>query len=533
MHVSSPQNNINHYQNPKYYSYPPLQPQNPPQNTGTTQKGPVRASFFYFNDYHGCGSKMGELRTAADYFSKSRHGNKTDTFKIAAGDILKGKDKKSNSMWIEFLNKMGMDLSAIGNHELDQGAKSFNDSLNQANYRYISSNININPSGEMADAVQSGKIVKSWIERRNGHLYGFVGLTPSDEKYRKSGKKLNNNNIAAFDTPQSLTELQKEVDKLRSAGVNKIILLSHFDDTDNKIAGNISGIDIIVSGHKHRVYKGIVPNRNLLNSPTGEPVIKVEGGRDGQYTGTLDVIFDKNGIITHANNRLQKTTAIPEDISVIPLKQKYRGQEKSIGILSDSAKPKLFEENPVASFVADAVRKKSGADIVLIPGGSIYEGLERGILTDGDIKRVLPFDGNLYKVTLSEKDIVDALKNGITPSQDDDSETNILQVAGLKYTITPDNRLKNVYFESPDNKLIPLNTNNPDTGKKFTAVYGDYLLQGKNGFSSLKRPETGVMKYNWNKKDAVIEHIKKENFIPFKIQPQGRIINSNPQLLVI
>ncbi len=517
-----PQNYTPYYNTPAVYGNPELQ-QVRASKASLNNSAAVKTSIFYFNDYHGCSSKMGELKTASDSFSKAGNKDGTDTFKLAAGDILKGNNSQNNSMWVEFLNRLGLDFSAIGNHELDQGSSAFNDNISRADYKYVSSNIEINPYGTLSGAIQNKKIVSSWIENRNGHLYGFVGLTPSDAKYRKPGKKLNNSDIRSYDTQKSLEEVQKEVDKLKQRGVNKIILLSHFDDRENKIAKSISGIDIIISGHKHRTYRELVPGKNLLKSPAAEPVIKVECGRDGKYVGTLDVVFDENGIIVQANNNLQETVNIPEDISVLALENKYRKRENSLGILKNSVEADGFKENTVASFVADAVREKSKADIVLIPGGNIYEGLERGILTTGDIERVLPFSDSLFKTVLTEKDIIDALKNGAKPSEDDDSETNILQTSGLKYTVTPDREIKDVYFEAEDGKLVLLDSKNPGTEKKFNVVYGGFLLKGKNGFISLKKEGSEAKQLGWSEKEAAIEYIKSRKFIPFSVNPQGRI----------
>ncbi len=484
---------------------------------------PVRTSILYINDYHGATTKMGELKTASDYFSKTKNSQDTDTFKLAAGDILKGNNNNSISMWVEFLNRIGLDLSAIGNHELDQGAKAFNDSVKGAKFGYVSSNIEVNPYGQLSPAVRSKGIMSSRIENRNGHLYGFVGLTPTDAKYKEPGKKLNNNDIKSMDTTASLARVQAEVDKLRQQGINKIILLSHFDDMDNKISKNISGVDIIVSGHKHRTYDGVMPGKNLFNSPAGEPVIKVESGRDGHNIGVLDVTFDQNGVITGASNKLTKTASIPEDISIIPLKQRYQAYEEPIGILKNTARTEQFGENAIANFVADAIKAESGADIVLIPSASIYEDMGKGIVTDGDIKRALPFSSDLYEVTLSEKDIIKALTRGAKPSEDDDTESNILQASGLRYTITQDNHVKEVYFESPDGKLIALNSENPDKNKKFKVVYDKFLLKGKNNFDSLKRPENEAKQLSWDAIAATGKFIRNKGFVPFNMVNEGRI----------
>lgn len=44
--------------------------------------------------------------------------------------------------------------------------------------------------------------------------------------------------------------LQREVDKLLTLGVNKIIVLGHSGfDTDKEIAKKVRGVDVVIGGH--------------------------------------------------------------------------------------------------------------------------------------------------------------------------------------------------------------------------------------------------------------------------------------------
>ncbi|OGI04468.1 MAG: hypothetical protein A2Y25_05905 [Candidatus Melainabacteria bacterium GWF2_37_15] len=456
---------------------------------------PIKTSIFYFNDYHGNDSAMGSLKTASDYFSKTRNSSQFDTFKITAGDMIKGSNNELNSMWVEFLNNMGLDVSALGNHELDQGLQNLNNNLLKANYKYVSSNIEVNPFGPLSQSVNQAKLVKSMVINKNGNLYGILGLTPADPKYRKPGSMLNNSDIKSKDFSATLTELQNDVNKLRQSGINKIILVSHFDDQSNVIPKTVTGIDVIVSGHKHRVHKGLVPDKNLFYSPDREPVIKVEGGQDGKYMGMLDLAFDPYGRIISADNNLMETEKIPADFSVIGLKQKFNIFKNPVGILKEPARPDLFPEIPLGSFIADATKAKSGADIAIVAPGNISAGLEKGILTEHDIRKVQPYKNKVVKVSMTEKDITQALASSPEP----------LQVSGIKYTITPDNKVKNVYFEPTKDE------------KTYTVAIDEFLL--KNIKANYKIME----KFTWNQADATIEQIKNKHFMPFDIKPDGRI----------
>ena len=72
------------------------------------------------------------------------------------------------------------------------------------------------------------------------------------------------------------------------------MLLSHMGlAKDREIAQKTEGIDVIIGGHTHELVEGIKEGDNLLYSKTGEPVIITEAGRDGNYFGQLNLVFDK------------------------------------------------------------------------------------------------------------------------------------------------------------------------------------------------------------------------------------------------
>ena len=88
--------------------------------------------------------------------------------------------------------------------------------------------------------------------------------------------------ITIDDKEQTIKELQEEVAKLQQQGVNKIILLSHEGNTvEKEIAQRVTGIDVILGGHSHDLIEGVTPGENLFYSPSGEPVVITQAGRDG------------------------------------------------------------------------------------------------------------------------------------------------------------------------------------------------------------------------------------------------------------
>lgn len=482
-------------------------------------------SIFYINDVHAQLSNLSRLKTAGDSFTKVFENNlKNDTFKISAGDVNIGNDSKKNLFMVNFLNLLGIDYSAFGNHEFDNDTSNLSKAIDKANYKYLGTNIEISNKDPLDKNIRNGKIAKSWIEEQNNQKYGFIGLSPLDLKARLH-PEVNTDKFNVKNFENTVKDVQNEVNNLKKQGINRIILTSHLGyDTDVKLSQQVSGIDIIIGGHSHHLIKGITPKINYLTSPEGEPVIITQAGRDGEHYGILNTIFDDKGRIIKAQNTVHKTENAEKDNFVEFLKEKLIGKARPIGILTNITYPNniVKEENPIACFIADSMRYKTGSQIAFINSGGIRGTLKPGIITTRNIQEIIPFYNKLAKVELSEKDIIDTLNHAATSSAKPPFKPGVMQVSGLKYTITPQKTVKNVFIENSDGSLTKLDNISPSTSKKFTVVYDNFLLNAPEGLINLKKKPIEV--YDFDKTATAIEYIEKFNNNPFEIRKQNRII---------
>jgi 2',3'-cyclic-nucleotide 2'-phosphodiesterase (5'-nucleotidase family) len=76
---------------------------------------------------------------------------------------------------IDIMNKVGFDISVIGNHEFDYGEAILKDRFNQSQFNWVCANVNMNSTG-IPKPFEYKTITKS-----NVKVY-FLGLVETDGK---------------------------------------------------------------------------------------------------------------------------------------------------------------------------------------------------------------------------------------------------------------------------------------------------------------------------------------------------------------
>ena len=244
-------------------------------------------------------------------------------------------------------NVLGVEVSAIGNHEWDLGSTAFAGSINAgggwvgANYALVSANLDVSGDSAirgLADktlggaaandfiydnaATVKGKIVPAVVVEKGGERIGIVGATTqileaissptgTEIKGFPTGPGANGetDNMALL-----AAQLQPIIDQMRADGINKIILQAHLQNITNEkqLATLLKGVDIILAaGSNTRLGDAddeavSFPGHDANFADTYPLVITdAEGGTtlivntDNEYTylGRLKVDFDAQGRI--------------------------------------------------------------------------------------------------------------------------------------------------------------------------------------------------------------------------------------------
>ena len=494
------------------------------ENTSTPQnkKHPAaKTSIFYLNDVHGKMTNMERIKTVSDVFDKSPKDENTVRLKLASGDIILGANFISNMVASKFLNWIGVSANALGNHELDVVPSRLAELLKNANFKLLAINASVAPTSPMA-----GKIQKSTIEERDGQKFGIIGVAPSDMAERvKLNDSMKDIKIDDFDT--TIRKVQEEVNNLRSKGINKIILLSHSGlKQDKKIAQETEGIDIIIGGHSHEMIKDIKQGQNLFYSKSGEPVVITQAGKDGENVGVLNVEWTDDGVLSKVQNNVINTRKFNRTLPSRTAVEEIIGKPEILGTVAyadPEPKNRLIANNPHGNLIADAMRQELGTEIAILNAGNIRGHFDVGKVDSRLINDITPFEDKMLVGSLSEKDIVDALKVGGKSLVSHNSKPGILLVSGMKYTLNDKGELLDLSYQDKDGNEHKIDVNNPDPNHKLTCAMDDFFATGGDNYlPSNENPDFIIKKYDVDKNKLACDYIRKMKQ-PLEIRDDRRV----------
>ncbi|MCB1420040.1 MAG: metallophosphoesterase, partial [Notoacmeibacter sp.] len=248
-------------------------------------------------------SKINERRDALK-------GEGKNVLVLDAGDQFQGSlfySTYKGKAALEFMNGIGFDAMAVGNHEFDDGPDVLATFIDGAKFPVISGNTLVGANEKNL----AGKVKEHVISEMGGQKVAILSVLATDTDETSSP----GDNVLFGD---EVAYLKDAVAKLEAEGINKIILLSHVGlPRDREIAAAVSGIDVIVGGHSHTLMSNTVEGApkypEMVKNPDGKDVPIVQAYAYSKYVGELAVTFDDAGNVTEA-----KGDPILLDASVTP-----------------------------------------------------------------------------------------------------------------------------------------------------------------------------------------------------------------------
>ncbi len=419
----------------------------------------------------------------------------------------------------EFMEAIGYDAMAVGNHEFDDGPEGLAKFIDAVSFPVISGNLDLSSEASIKDKVGNHVVLEV-----GGEKIGIISALATDTVDTSSP----GDNVVFQDEIESL---KADVAALEAEGVNKIIALTHVGlPKDLDIAAAVPGIDVVVGGHSHSLLSN-TSDRAQGPYPTmvGDTAV-VTAYAYSKYLGELDVTFDDAGKVTAATGEpILLNASITPDADMLarvaemgaPIEEmKKRVVAKSSDVIVGDRNVCRAEECSIGNLVADAMLdrvKDQGISIAIQNGGGLRASIDAGDVTMGEVLTVLPFQNTLSTFYVSGQTVIDALESGV--SQVEEGKGRFPQVSGLKYTfdlsVAPnEGRVSDVLVMDGDAWVAI------DTAKTYGVVSNNYVRGGGDGYKMFRDAENAY-DFGPDIADVTAEYMAKN--APYTPYIDGRI----------
>ena len=505
----------------------------------------VPVQILAFNDFHGglepatggtgrIGSTdAGGVEFLAAHLARLEAEN-PNTLIVSAGDNIGGSPLLSSLFHdepsIEALALAGLDVSALGNHELDEGwwelyrmqrggchpVDGCQDGTpyGGAPFTYLAANVTLDPSRADPKMLALAGITGTeprpllpayTIREVGGVRIGVIGLILEEAPSM----------ILASSTRGLVFEpeapaVNRAAAELRSQGVRTLVVVMHeggsqqgmdpngCDGISNDLVDLVTAmsddIDVVISGHSHQAYNCTIDGKLVTSGASaGRILIDVD----------LEVRRAHGEVLSKAARNIIVTRDVEKHPELTSLLDRYRpAAEKAsnrivgtmTGSLTRSTTP--AGESVMGDVVADALlyaaRRTPGADADLAvwnSGGiradlAMPPGAPSAPITYAQAFSVLPFGNELITKTLTGEELIQMLEEQFGGAGGRGDRVRILQVsAGFTYSYDS----TRPFGQRIDRSSIRLNGKPLDPAMTYRLATSNYLWDGGDGQGALRQ----------------------------------------------
>ncbi|OJF94149.1 bifunctional UDP-sugar hydrolase/5'-nucleotidase [Alkalibacterium sp. 20] len=282
--------------------------------------------YLYPTDYQSRKHEQEQgLFKIATLLKRERQATTGPSLTIENGDIIQGspfthylvKHKKSAKYLTDAVNQLNFDVGIIGNHEFNYGLDYLNSAVETSKYPFLCANI-VKSDGSLA----FGQAYKIFVQ--DGIKVAILGLTTQyipNWEHPENYKGLTF--LSATETAKKyIPELREQADIVvvsyhggfeKDFKTGKETEVQTGENEGYKILEEVEGIDVLLTGHQHRLIAEVVKNTAVIMP-----------GHKGEYLGKVVIELEKN------NDTVTIKKMKPELLSVdgVPVDEKLSNQLK-------------------------------------------------------------------------------------------------------------------------------------------------------------------------------------------------------------
>ena len=378
----------------------------------------------------------------------------------------------------------GFDYSALGNHEFDFGDDILLERIKASRFTWLAANVVVRKTGK-----SFGAMPPYVIREFDGVKVGIFGILTKDTETSSSPTK-------AVRFLAEKATAARIVRQLRSKGATVIIAITHLSMPEDKALAKAAKIDVIIGGHEHEV---------MQSQAHCTPIFKM--GSDARVLGRIDLNISKatRKIESIDFAALPVDDKVADDPTVAAVVAEYEKKlstelDKPVGntsvLLDAKQQTNRNQESNLGSFILDAFRKATGADVAILNGGSVRSNATYGpgAISKRDVISILPFETPVVKIETTGAAIRAALEHGVSRVGVETEFGGFPQISGIRFSY--DAR------KAPGARVVEVTVNGQplDDKRIYSVAAGDYLVKGGDGYDMFKQA-----KYLLTAKDAKVD----------------------------
>jgi 2',3'-cyclic-nucleotide 2'-phosphodiesterase (5'-nucleotidase family) len=206
------------------------------------------------------------------------------------------------------------------------------------------------------------------------------------------------------------SELPGYIKEVRANGVNLVVVLSHLGfPQDHRLASEISGIDVLLSGHTHnRLYQPIRQGNTLI----------IQSGCHGSFVGRLDLDVQDNKVVGHQHRLIEVAETIPPDPTIQKLvKDALKPYEVELGRVVGEVSTTLNRDTELEAtmdnFLLDAICEAASTPLAFTNGWRWGAPVLSGPITNNDLYNIVPMAWPISTVDLTGKELIELLEQNL------------------------------------------------------------------------------------------------------------------------
>ena len=413
----------------------------PPSTGGESLSVPGTLTVLHTNDLHGHflperadwiegEPEIGGFEMIDAWVSSIRVERGADAVLLLdGGDIITGTpltdfvvDGAGGGAMLEFMEAVGYDAMALGNHEFDQGFDNLQALITAADFHVLSANVR-GPDG--APAFEG--LLPSTVIERNGVRIGLIGATTEGLAGLVSPE-----DNARLQTLSVIDAVSAEVGVLDER-TDLLIAVTHIGlEADRALAEAVEGLDLIVGGHSH--------TRLPEPEKVGDTWV-VQAGNHGQNLGVLELQVSNDRVTSFDGGLVAldpDQAPGPPGQTVDALVESYQRKIEEfygqvIGEAPVSLRRSYTKEETLGRWITDVLREATGAEVAIYNAGGLRADLSAGDITLRDVYEIFPFGNQVVTMELSGAEVLGVLLTNARAAHSGEGSFNPISGAVIQW----------------------------------------------------------------------------------------------------